>query len=78
MLFRRGCPGKVPPRPILQFAGGPREAEPGSKATQYRGIGLGLYLARLMAQAYGGILEFRNARLGLEAILWLPRRGAAV
>jgi signal transduction histidine kinase len=30
------------------------------------GVGLGLYLCRLVAQAHGGSLEVRNAQPGLE------------
>lgn len=36
------------------------------------GVGLGLYLARLVAQAHGGRLVFRNAEPGLEATVELP------
>ncbi len=36
------------------------------------GVGLGLYLARLVAQAHGGELVFRNAGPGLEVTLVLP------
>ncbi len=39
------------------------------------GVGLGLYLARLVAQAHGGTLVFHNAHPGLEAVLSLPRQG---
>jgi signal transduction histidine kinase len=35
------------------------------------GVGLGLYLCRLVAQAHGGRLTFRNAEPGLEALLRL-------
>ena len=38
------------------------------------GVGLGLYLCRLVAQAHGGRLELRNAQPGLEATLSLPLR----
>jgi signal transduction histidine kinase len=31
------------------------------------GVGLGLYLCRLVAQAHGGTLRLRNAEPGLEA-----------
>ncbi|WP_042421923.1 sensor histidine kinase [Comamonas granuli] len=36
------------------------------------GVGLGLYLCRLVAQAHGGSLELRNAQPGLEARVVLP------
>jgi len=36
------------------------------------GVGLGLYLCRLVAQAHGGTLRLRNAQPGLEATLSVP------
>ncbi len=36
------------------------------------GVGLGLYLCRLVAQAHGGRLELRNAEPGLEVRVVLP------
>jgi signal transduction histidine kinase len=36
------------------------------------GVGLGLFLCRLVAQAHGGRLELRNAHPGLEARVTLP------
>jgi signal transduction histidine kinase len=36
------------------------------------GVGLGLYLCRLVAQAHGGTLHIANARPGLEVTLSLP------
>ena len=36
------------------------------------GVGLGLYLCRLVVEAHGGTLELRNAEPGLEATLTLP------
>jgi signal transduction histidine kinase len=36
------------------------------------GVGLGLYLCRLVAQSHGGELSFRNAEPGLEVMLRLP------
>jgi len=36
------------------------------------GVGLGLYLCRLVAQAHGGVLQLRNAQPGLEATVCLP------
>ncbi|MCA0239305.1 MAG: HAMP domain-containing histidine kinase [Proteobacteria bacterium] len=39
------------------------------------GVGLGLYLCRLVAQAHGGELRIRNAQPGLEvAMVWAPTR----
>lgn len=37
------------------------------------GVGLGLYLCRLVAQAHGGTLAVRNARPGLSVTVTLPR-----
>jgi len=37
------------------------------------GVGLGLYLCRLVAQAHGGELRLRQAQPGFEAALVLPR-----
>jgi signal transduction histidine kinase len=36
------------------------------------GVGLGLYLCRLVAQAHGGTLSIRNAGPGLEVSVSLP------
>lgn len=36
------------------------------------GVGLGLYLCRLVAQAHGGVLQLRNARPGLAVVATLP------
>jgi signal transduction histidine kinase len=36
------------------------------------GVGLGLYLCRLVAQAHGGSLRIRNAQPGLELTISLP------
>ncbi|MEY4748774.1 MAG: hypothetical protein RIQ60_988 [Pseudomonadota bacterium] len=36
------------------------------------GVGLGLYLVRLVAEAHGGHLRFADAAPGLRAELWLP------
>ena len=40
------------------------------------GVGLGLYLSKLVAQAHGGRLTLRNAQPGLEAIVFLPLRAS--
>ncbi len=36
------------------------------------GVGLGLYLCRLVAQAHGGTFEVRNAKPGLSVLVTLP------
>ena len=36
------------------------------------GVGLGLYLCRLVAQSHGGRLHLQNAAPGLAVSLWLP------
>jgi signal transduction histidine kinase len=36
------------------------------------GVGLGLYLCKLVVQAHGGTLSLRNAQPGLEASISLP------
>ncbi|ODT33845.1 MAG: two-component sensor histidine kinase [Hydrogenophaga sp. SCN 70-13] len=46
---------------------------PDSARTRHAGgVGLGLYLCRLVAQAHGGRCEIRNARPGLEVSVTLP------
>ena len=37
------------------------------------GVGLGLYLCRLVAEAHGGRLQLRNAAPGLEVTVTLPK-----
>jgi signal transduction histidine kinase len=41
------------------------------------GVGLGLYLCRLVAEAHGGTLRLRNAHPGLEITVELPLPPAA-
>jgi signal transduction histidine kinase len=36
------------------------------------GVGLGLHLCKLVAQAHGGALVLRNAQPGLEVVVTLP------
>ena len=59
-----------------------RLAEPFYRTDEARqrstgGVGLGLYLSRLVAQAQGGSLHFENTQPGLQAVLLLPISGAA-
>ncbi len=42
------------------------------------GVGLGLYLCRLVAESHGGSLRLRNAQPGLEVSLCLPLNPGAV
>jgi signal transduction histidine kinase len=39
------------------------------------GVGLGLYLCRLVAQSHGGTLQWRDAAPGLAVSCWLPGPG---
>jgi signal transduction histidine kinase len=41
------------------------------------GVGLGLYLCRLVAQAHGGTFVVRNAQPGLQVAVHLPRQTGA-
>ena len=46
---------------------------PDSARTRHAGgVGLGLNLCRLVAQAHGGTLRIRNAQPGLEVVVELP------
>jgi len=70
IVVRDHGPG-VPPEHLAQLAQAfyrPDSAR--QRATG--GVGLGLYLCRLVAQAHGGRLELRNAEPGLEARVVLP------
>ncbi|MEK8029568.1 HAMP domain-containing sensor histidine kinase [Ideonella sp. DXS29W] len=54
-----------------------RLAEPFYRADAARqratgGVGLGLYLCRLIAQAHGGSLQFESAQPGLKVVLRMP------
>ena len=58
--------------PLLQLQ---HAAEMGAGAGHHDaegGVGLGLYLCRLIAEAHGGTLVIRNARPGLEIDVSLP------
>ena len=74
IVVRDHGPG-VPPEHLAQLAQAfyrPDSAR--QRATG--GVGLGLYLCRLVAQAHGGRLELRNADPGLEARVVLPVEAA--
>ncbi len=44
----------------------------GARTRAAGGVGLGLYLCRLVAQAHGGTFEARNAKPGLSVLVTLP------
>jgi len=44
----------------------------GARTRAAGGVGLGLYLCRLIAQAHGGTFEVRNANPGLSVLVTLP------
>jgi signal transduction histidine kinase len=74
IVVRDHGPG-VPPEHLAQLAQAfyrPDSAR--QRATG--GVGLGLYLCRLVAQAHGGSLALRNAQPGLEARVVLPVEAA--
>jgi hypothetical protein len=74
--WRWACATSAPACPTSQLA---RLAQafyrPDSARTRAAGgVGLGLYLCRLVAQAHGGELRIRNAAPGLEvAMVWARR-----
>jgi signal transduction histidine kinase len=64
--------------PGVDEAALPQLAEPfwrpdASRERATGGVGLGLYLCKLVAQAHGGTFTLRNARPGLEAEVRLPQ-----
>ncbi|WP_374562597.1 ATP-binding protein [Ideonella sp.] len=75
LTLRDHGPG-VPPEVLARLA------EPFYRADAARqratgGVGLGLYLCRLIAQAHGGSLSFEAADPGLRVVLSLPWTGTA-
>ena len=61
----------VPPEQLAQLAE-PFYRPAGARQRGTGGVGLGLYLARMVAQAHGGRLLLRNAEPGLLAQVVLP------
>lgn len=75
LTLRDHGPG-VPPEVLARLS------EPFYRADAARqratgGVGLGLYLCRLIAQAHGGSLDFEAADPGLRVVLSLPWTGTA-
>lgn len=62
------------PEEALDRLGQPFFRPDSARTRDSGGVGLGLNLCRLIAQAHGGALQLRNAHPGLEAKLVLPLR----
>lgn len=56
----------------LQQLGGAFYRADAARTRNTGGVGLGLYLCRLVAEAHGGSLTIRNARPGLAIEVRLP------
>jgi len=65
----------VPPEHLAQLAQAFYRPDSARQRTT-GGVGLGLYLCRLVAQAHGGRLELRNASPGLAVRVVLPVQAA--
>jgi signal transduction histidine kinase len=64
----------VPPEDLQRLAQ-PFYRPDAARSRGSGGVGLGLYLCRLVAQSHGGALLLRNADPGLEVTVALPRPG---
>lgn len=71
LIVRDHGPG-VPEDELARLGEAFHRSDP-ARRRETGGVGLGLYLCRLVAQAHGGRLDFRNAGPGLEATVSLPR-----
>lgn len=71
LIVRDHGPG-VPEDELVRLGAAFHRSDP-ARRRETGGVGLGLYLCRLVAQAHGGRLDFRNATPGLEATFSLPR-----
>jgi signal transduction histidine kinase len=69
-LVRDHCPAVSEDR-IAQL-GQPFYRPDSARTRDAGGVGLGLYLCRLVAKAHGGLCEIRNAHPGLEVSVTLP------
>jgi signal transduction histidine kinase len=72
LVVRDHGPG-VPPGDLQRLAQ-PFYRPDAARSRGSGGVGLGLYLCRLVAQSHGGTLFLRNADPGLEVTVALPRR----
>jgi signal transduction histidine kinase len=73
LVVRDHGPG-VPPEDLQRLAQ-PFYRPDAARSRGSGGVGLGLYLCRLVAQSHGGALLLRNADPGLEVTAALPRPG---
>ncbi len=62
---------------VLARLGEPFYRPDASRSRAGGGVGLGLYLCKLVAQSHGGRLQWRHAAPGLEVSLWLPAAAPA-
>jgi signal transduction histidine kinase len=62
---------------VLQRLGEPFYRPDAARSRSAGGVGLGLYLCKLVAQSHGGTLQWRLAAPGLDVSLWLPPPGPA-
>ena len=60
------------PEDVIPQLGQPFYRPDSARTRHAGGVGLGLNLCRLVAQAHGGTLRIRNARPGLEVVVELP------
>jgi signal transduction histidine kinase len=72
LVVRDHGPG-VPPEDLQRLAQ-PFYRPDAARSRGSGGVGLGLYLCRLVAQSHGGALQLRNAEPGLEVTAVLPPR----
>jgi signal transduction histidine kinase len=63
-------PGVAPDQ--LPHLGQPFYRPDSARTREGGGVGLGLYLCRLVAQAHGGTFTVHNAQPGLEVVVELP------
>lgn len=75
LIVRDEGPG-VPPEQLDQL-GQAFHRPDAARLRSTGGVGLGLYLCRLVAQAHGGRLTLHNRSPGFEAALVLPLQGAS-
>jgi signal transduction histidine kinase len=60
------------PEDVIPQRGQPFYRPDSARTRHAGGVGLGLNLCRLVAQAHGGMLRIRNAQPGLEVVVELP------